>query len=345
MKNKLLKCIDFEDNEYLEKYLEIISNPGLEDGYTEKHHIIPRCYYRLHNLTINNSPENLVTLTMKNHMLAHYYLMNCVNKHSQLYQKLVFACNRTFNNNHMNLISEDDAIMFANILSTEIKRNLSALMIGNTNALGYKFTDEQRLISSQSKKGRVITDLTKDKISKAHLMRNLKWMHKSDTYCLIPSNEIDKYLQDGWLLGGRKLSDEHKRKISLANKGSKRSLEARKKMSEKALGREAWNKGIPMSDKSKLKVSQSKSLENKKWYTNGETELYLSEDENIPEGFVLGRKQFSEDTKAKLSAYMKGKPARNKGKICITNGEKNKYIFLEDFNCWQELGWQIKKKN
>lgn len=341
MKDKLLNCVDFEDNEYLQRYLEIISKQASEDDYFERHHIIPRCYYRLHDLEVDNSSENLVALSMKNHMLAHYYLMNCVNKHSQIYRKLVFACNRVFNNSHMNLISEEDAIKFADIMCTEIKRNLSIVMKGNTNALGYKFTEEQRLVSSESKRGRLLSGLTKDKISKAHL--DLRWMHKGDRYRLIPPSAADSYLQEGWSFGGRKLSDEHKHKISLANTGSKRSLESRKKMSDKALGRQAWNKGIKMSDETKLKVSESKLAENRRWYTDGQTELYLSAGEGIPEGFRLGRKPVSEDTKLKLAAYMRGKPAGNKGKICITDGQRNRYISLEDLNHWKQLGWKTKK--
>ena len=42
---------------------------------------------------------------------------------------------------------------------------------------------------------------------------------------------------------GSKLSEDHKRKIGLAQTGNKHSEEAKKKMSEKARGREPWNKG------------------------------------------------------------------------------------------------------
>lgn len=68
---------------------------------------------------------------------------------------------------------------------------------------------------------------------------------------------------------GRKLSEEHKEKISNSLKGIKRSEETRKKMTEAQKKRKytGWNnykKGIPLSEEHKKKLSESNN-ERKAW--------------------------------------------------------------------------------
>ena len=47
---------------------------------------------------------------------------------------------------------------------------------------------------------------------------------------------------------GRKHSDESKRNMSLAHKGSKQSEETRRKRSLSLMGHKAWNKGLRVSE-------------------------------------------------------------------------------------------------
>lgn len=65
-------CFDiFIDNKYLRLYKTIISNASSRDaivGYTEKHHIIPKSFGG------DNSKDNLVTLTAREHFLCHRLL-------------------------------------------------------------------------------------------------------------------------------------------------------------------------------------------------------------------------------------------------------------------------------
>ena len=60
-------------------------------------------------------------------------------------------------------------------------------------------------------------------------------------------------------LAGRKLSKEHKHKISLAHKGKVILEETKKKISEtkKKNSKPAWNKGIPTSNEVKEKLSRA----------------------------------------------------------------------------------------
>lgn len=66
------------DNLYIKKYLNLISyrqkyklDPNI---YQEKHHIIPRYFYKVNKLKIDGSSKNIVNLTAKEHILAHLYL-------------------------------------------------------------------------------------------------------------------------------------------------------------------------------------------------------------------------------------------------------------------------------
>ena len=67
---------------YIRKYNEIIVNAKFRnkpDCYCEKHHIIPRC------LNGNNSYENLVVLTAKEHFIVHHLLTKIFPKNPKLF--------------------------------------------------------------------------------------------------------------------------------------------------------------------------------------------------------------------------------------------------------------------
>ena len=80
LKVKILATNYFIDNEYLDKYCELIElnkNTKKERPKTQSHHIIPVSYFKLSELPIDNSKENRVNLLYKDHILAHYYLCLC----------------------------------------------------------------------------------------------------------------------------------------------------------------------------------------------------------------------------------------------------------------------------
>ena len=62
LKNILLETNEFLDNEYLDKYVDLITLNKFtkkELYKTQRHHIIPKCYYKNNNLLINNEANNL----------------------------------------------------------------------------------------------------------------------------------------------------------------------------------------------------------------------------------------------------------------------------------------------
>ena len=82
LKEKLLNTGIIIDNEWLDKYVNIIIDKSLEKHikfHSQAHHIIPKCYFRFANRTVDNSASNKVELMFIDHALAHLYLANCTN--------------------------------------------------------------------------------------------------------------------------------------------------------------------------------------------------------------------------------------------------------------------------
>lgn len=68
------------NNEYLDQYCTLIiqnKDQNAIAGKTNCHHIIPQYYYKINNLKISYSKQNLVHLYYKDHILAHYYICLC----------------------------------------------------------------------------------------------------------------------------------------------------------------------------------------------------------------------------------------------------------------------------
>lgn len=80
IREKLLATGTVVENEYFEKYINLITNPQNstnENIVIETHHIIPVSYFKHAGKDIDNSEDNLIDLDIKNHVLAHYYLALC----------------------------------------------------------------------------------------------------------------------------------------------------------------------------------------------------------------------------------------------------------------------------
>ena len=79
LKIKLLATECFIDNEYLDKYCNlVINNVQLNTKFgCQLHHILQKSYFKHFNLSVDNSSENIVNLLYKDHCLAHWYLCNC----------------------------------------------------------------------------------------------------------------------------------------------------------------------------------------------------------------------------------------------------------------------------
>lgn len=85
LKDRLLNTIA-EDNYYLDKLIDLVnannSFPKKKEHNSgrELHHIIPRFYFKMEHLELDNSENNLVSLTRGQHFLIHYYTYMCCKK-------------------------------------------------------------------------------------------------------------------------------------------------------------------------------------------------------------------------------------------------------------------------
>ena len=74
----------FLDNKYYKWYTKLTSQTGrVLDGYTEKHHIVPR------SMGGSDKKDNLVDLTAREHYIAHLLLTRCVTK--EFIPKMMYA--------------------------------------------------------------------------------------------------------------------------------------------------------------------------------------------------------------------------------------------------------------
>lgn len=70
VKDILLKHNIVFQNEYLDKYMELISKEGDSGDNIELHHIVPVKVFDLTNTVIDNNKYNLIPLTRYNHILG-----------------------------------------------------------------------------------------------------------------------------------------------------------------------------------------------------------------------------------------------------------------------------------
>lgn len=158
-------------------------------------------------------------------------------------------------------------------------------MIGNQHAKGNVLSEATKRKMSASRIGHITSKTTKEKISISH--KGKRWINKNEEYKQVPNEILQEYLNDGWKLGGKPLSEQQIKLLTKINTGSKRTEEAKQKMRNAKLGKQTWNKGIPMSSKAKKKLSKIKT--GSKWINNGKIEKMILKDEKLPNGFYFGR--------------------------------------------------------
>lgn len=164
-----------------------------ETVYYEKHHIIMR------SMGGADLPENLVMLTAREHFLAHWLLWRI---HRNLSTSAAFHSMCNFKNvgqKHASISSRAYAEA-----REAFSRKISEKMIGNTNCLGYKhtdearknmsiaqinMTDEHRLKIGLSRIGHEVTQSTREKISKKNAISQLGNTNGSGNRGRVPWNK------------------------------------------------------------------------------------------------------------------------------------------------------------
>lgn len=147
----------FIDNKYYMWYTRLVSNKNrVLACYTEKHHIVPRC------MGGDDSVENLVVLTAREHYIAHLLLTKCTS--SAYKQKMSYALWNMVNRDNGERTSSTN---YSNVRTKHAKM-LSENNSGNGNPMfGKQVSIETRQkISSKTKGGKRSIE-TRERISKA----------------------------------------------------------------------------------------------------------------------------------------------------------------------------------
>jgi hypothetical protein len=165
------------DNKYTKTYYRIIDRAKVRPvtfGYTEKHHIIPKCK----PFCGPNTKENLISLTFKEHWVCHHLLLKMVSGVGK--SKMYWAFTRmgqtnakqnrninlkSFerikqNNNYLN--SNENHPMYGRKHSEKSKKKMS------NSRKGKKFSEEHKQKLSISLTGKKRSEETRKKISKNH---------------------------------------------------------------------------------------------------------------------------------------------------------------------------------
>lgn len=139
----------FEYNQHFVAMMNVINAARLnppECGH--KHHIIPRCWFKSHNLDTDNSNDNLVLLSAEDHQKVHRLCMLCV-KDEDMKSKMGFAVHRLHGSMSGLHHTEDTRKKLSAVRKGKIPKNLTTLHQTNK---GKKRTLECRNKMSQSAK-------------------------------------------------------------------------------------------------------------------------------------------------------------------------------------------------
>jgi hypothetical protein len=187
------------NNKYKNWYDKIIKNANSElrskkENYYEKHHIIPK------SIGGNNQSENLVLLTAREHYLCHKLLTKFTDgedKKKMFYA--LWAFNRTSNNQERFIISSRDY----EYARKHVSRIFSKARMGQF--AGTKLTEEHKKKISNTLKGRVVSEKTKERMRNSWKSRPAR----TEAHCNAIS-EANK---------GKTHTEETKKKMSLSKKG------------------------------------------------------------------------------------------------------------------------------
>ena len=246
LKQKLLQADILENNTYFDKYVDIIFknlHTALTKDQTQKHHILPRYYFKHHQLSIDNSQGNLVNLNINEHILAHYYLYKCSKAEEEKYSNL-YALKRMLGGNftaleHIEHLNADECLQ---LYKKYCEHNRRA-HLGKTHST----SEETR---------KKIGDANRNKYQRYVAIYNEAGIEKR-----IPVEELQRYVDEGWHKGrsqksieglkkgynyeskgmlGKSQSDFQKARASKALLGQKKSSEARLNMSKARKGKKLY---------------------------------------------------------------------------------------------------------
>ena len=207
----------FNNSKYTNWYQNIIlaaRNRNLFDTYAEIHHIIPKC------LGGDNSKDNLVKLTAREHFICHLLLTKMTSGSAQIKMCFAFNAFRRSSQTQKRFITGHQY----EVIRRAVSAARSQFLKGNTYNLGKKrgkMSEETKKKIRESKLGKSLSADHKRKISQAKLGKT-------------KTEETKQRMR-------KPKSVEHKEKIRKARIGTTLSNETRLKISESHKNRNKIN--------------------------------------------------------------------------------------------------------
>jgi hypothetical protein len=199
---------------YEKIYNQIIERAKIRnlDGYSEKHHIIPKC------MGGTDIVENLVNLTAREHFLVHWILCNIHPDNLKIKFAFVMMCN-VKNDKQSRYIPSSRSFEHSRKCMIEINKELGKNKIGkkypklSEAKKGYKFSNESKQKMSNSHKN--LPQHLRDKINSSK--QNMMWINNGISETLIYKYDI---IPNGYQLGRvYSTSDELRKNHSIKMKG------------------------------------------------------------------------------------------------------------------------------
>lgn len=141
----------YEENEHFPKI--VVKNRNL-------HHKFPRSFSKKNNVDIDNDENNLVSLSLANHFLIHYYLWKCCKKGYRGMMALAFQFMRK---KAIKYASDDTIEKLAKDYENIMKDASEQTSITNK---GKCFSEKTKKKMSEAHKGKTLSEEWKRKISK-----------------------------------------------------------------------------------------------------------------------------------------------------------------------------------
>ena len=192
----------FIENKYLKIYFALVNRAKSRtlEGYTEKHHIIPR------SLGGNNDKSNLAILTGREHFICHLLLTKIVEGRNK--SKMVFALN--------SMMNRRNDTMKRYVPNSKFYERLRILLSEAHKQIGR--SEAHKLAISKRHKGKIVSEETKKKMSESSKSKIVGGAVKGSIRSASTKAKISQARK------GIVFSDEHKKKLSEAAKNRKRNI-------------------------------------------------------------------------------------------------------------------------
>jgi hypothetical protein len=213
------------------KFIDSLRNQVVE-GYTEKHHIIPRSHGGTHD------DSNLIRLTPRQHYVAHWMLWKAYGKEMTTafhYMSGIKRYGKRLNSKTFSIMKLEEIERQKNKIVSEETRKKMSVSAKNKPPI----SDETRKkLSLKTKERGPRSEETRKKISQNSLGKKMpaiaaqnrlktyyanhtphKWVNKDGIRMKVKVEDVNKYLQIGYLLGtGHVATQEYRDKLSAGTK-------------------------------------------------------------------------------------------------------------------------------